>query len=179
MTTNFDDLYDLYRDAIVRYCTWKCRDSEVGADLAQETFLRFWQCMQRQEKILHQRAYLYRIAHNLFLDHVRRKKEVSLDELLDVGFEPSVDPWQRTYNQLESERPLEKMKTMAGPQRKVLHQRFMMGLAPSEIAALTGETSNAVSVRIHRGLKDLRFLLKDDGHRNSYSIRRGTLKARA
>jgi len=161
MTHDFTTTYDLYRAAILRYCLGKCRDREVGQDLTQETFLRFWLCLERKENILNARALLYRIAYNLFVDHVRRKKEVSLDQLLETGFEPSIDPWQKTYSHLEAEKPLRELRKMPTLYRQVLHRRFIQGLPPSEIASLTGETSNTVSVRIFRGLKTLRLLLEN------------------
>lgn len=162
MLHDFTAIYDLYKDAIFNYCVWKCRDRETGLDLTQETFMRFYLCLQRNEKILHPRAFLYRIAHNLFVNHVRRKKEASLDQMLETGFEPANDPWQETYSRLDAERPLRTLATMSNPQREVLHYRFLRGLGPAEIAAMTGETSNTVSVRICRGLKQLRFLLEDE-----------------
>ncbi len=159
MMDDFTALYDLHKDAIFRYCLWKCRDRNASLDLTQETFLRFWMCLQREESILHARAFLYRIAHNLFVNHVRRKKETSLDQLLETGFEPAVDPWHYTYSQLDSEKPLKELDNMPIPYRHVLHQRFILGIAPAEIARRTGETANVVSVRIFRGLKNLRLRL--------------------
>lgn len=160
-TDDFTPTYDLYGDAIFRYCLWKCRDREVGQDLTQETFLRFYICLQREEQIRHAHAFLYRIAHNLFINHVRRKKEASLDQLLETGFEPTIDPWHETYSHLDAERPLKVLGKMQKPYKQVLTRRFIQGLAPAEIATMTGETSNTVSVRIFRGLQHLRFLLED------------------
>ncbi len=160
MLDDFTATYDLYQEAIFRYCMHKCGDRDTGKDLTQETFMRYWLCLQRNEPIEHPRAFLYRIAHNLFIDHVRRKKEASLDQLLEVGFEPSIDTWHETIGHLDAERPLAKMKKMAKVYRQVLQKRFMQGLTPANIAKLTGETTNVVSVRIFRGLKQLRILLK-------------------
>ena len=162
MIVDFTATHDLYHASIFRYCLSKCRDHAVGQDLTQETFLRFWICLQRKEQILNTRAFLYRIAHNLFIDHVRRKKEASLDQLLETGFEPTIDPWQKTFSHLDAERPLKKLAIIRKPYRKVLHHRFILGLAPREIASMTGERTNTISVRIFRGLKVLRLLLEDD-----------------
>ncbi|NOS67442.1 MAG: RNA polymerase sigma factor [Candidatus Peribacteraceae bacterium] len=159
---DFTSLYDLHFDEVFRYCFWKCRDREIGMDLTQEAFLRFWICIQRKQDILHARAFLYKIVHNLFVDHVRRKKESSLDQLLETGFQPSTDPWHTTNNQLDAARPMQKLHAMDKPFKNVLQRRFILGQTPAQIAALTGETSNTVSVRIFRGLKHLRVLLKQE-----------------
>lgn len=157
--TDFTALYDLYSAPIFRYCLSHSRDPEIGQDLMQETFLRFWLCIQRNEPILLARALLYRIAHNLFIDYVRRKKEASLDEYLEKGFEPTVDPWQQTYSRLDAEKPLRKLRDLPHEYKEVLQRRFLQGLPPAAIAASTGESANVVSVRIFRGLKQLRLQL--------------------
>ncbi len=161
MIHDFTATYTLYEDAIFRYCSWKTRDREVGRDLTQETFLRFYLCLERKEHILLPRAFLYRIAHNLFINHVRRKKEVSLDQLVENGFAPVTNPWHETHSHLDAQRPLQKLATLPRTYRQVLTRRFIQGLAPAEIATMMGEKSNTVSVRIFRGLKHLRGLLKE------------------
>ncbi len=159
MSYDFTALHDLHRTAILRYCVWECRDKEVGQDLAQETFIRFWHCLERHDEILHVKAFLYRIAHNLIVDHVRKKRETSLDQLLEKGFEPTIDPWHQTCSRLDMEGPLKQLSELPSAYRHVLHSRVVLDLPPAEIAARTGETSNAVSVRLFRGLKRLRSLI--------------------
>ena len=161
MTADFLPIYDLYHEAILRHCTWKSRDADVGRDLTQETFLRFYICLQRDTKILNPRAFLYRIAHNLFINHVLKKRAESLDQLMEKGFEPTIDPWHQTYSLLDAERPLQKLHSMPRHFKQVLTRRFIQGLGPAEIAAVTGESANTVSVRIFRGLRHLRGLLDD------------------
>jgi RNA polymerase sigma-70 factor (ECF subfamily) len=161
MINDFLTIHHLYQDAIFRYCSRRCSDREIAKDLTQDTFLRFWICMERHDEILHVRAFLYRIAHNLIIDHARRKKEASLDQLLEEGFAPAIDPWHQTYSRLDAERPLRKLRGMKAPFRQALYRRFILGLPPLEIAVLTGETPNTVSVRITRGLRHLRDLLQD------------------
>ena len=161
MTNDFLATYDLYQDAIFRYCSRRCSDREVAKDLTQDTFLRFWVCLERKDEILHARAFLYRIAHNLIIDHARRKREASLAQLLEEGFEPAIDLWHQTYSRLDARRPLQKLHKMKACYRKVLHRRFILGLPLAGIANMTGETSNTVSVRITRGLRQLRTLLQD------------------
>jgi RNA polymerase sigma-70 factor (ECF subfamily) len=157
---DFTAKYDLYHKDIFRFCMHKSRDHEIGQDLMQETFMRFLVCLQRKEEILNTRAFLYRIAANLFIDHVRRRKTSSLDALQEAGFEPTVDPWSHIYNRLDAERLLKKLVHKQRPYRKLLHQRFILGMPPAEIGRATGETSNAVSVRVFRGLKQLRVLTR-------------------
>lgn len=156
MSADFTATYHLYSAAILRYCLWKSRDQESGQDLMQETFLRYWLCLQRKEVIIHARAFLYSIAHNLILDQVRKKKDASLEGLLEEGFEPGIDLWHQTQSRLDVERLLKTIGPARSSGRQLLQKRFMQGLTPAQIAADMGLTPNVVSVRIFRELKALR-----------------------
>jgi RNA polymerase sigma-70 factor (ECF subfamily) len=160
MTHDFTAIYELQNQAIYRYCLTRCRDREVAEDLVQITFLRFWLCLEREDTIINARAFLYRIAHNLIIDFVRKKKLVSLDQLLEAGFEPATDPWHVTHSRLDAEKVFKKLSTMHDSYKDALHRRYLRGLQLSDLAAITGETTNTISVRIFRGLKNLRALLQ-------------------
>jgi RNA polymerase sigma-70 factor (ECF subfamily) len=63
-------LFLAHRRELEAYLTDRLRDREIAADLVQETFLRF---TEQGAAVIHDRAYLYRTAHNLAVDHVRRR----------------------------------------------------------------------------------------------------------
>lgn len=160
MFEDFTATYDLYQAAIFRYCCWKSHDREIARDLTQETFLNFWMYLQSKKQIVHTRAFLYRIAHNLFITHVRKQREIaSLETLLETRYEPSNDPWQQTCSRLDAERAINKLGKTHYSYNRVLHYRFVMGLAPAEAARITGETPNMIAVHTFRGLRYLRLLL--------------------
>lgn len=64
-------LFLAHRRELQRYLTERLHDRELAADLMQETFLRFAE-QSSGPAIAHDRAYLYRTAHNLVVDHARR-----------------------------------------------------------------------------------------------------------
>src|SRR3989338_7156021 len=84
----FLESFDLYSDAIYRFCVVKTSDTELAQDLTQETFSRYWQALRQGKSMEHTRAFLYTIAQNLVIDWYRKKKSMSLDALASVGFEP-------------------------------------------------------------------------------------------
>lgn len=153
--------FDQYIDAIFRFVYLKTGDRDLSKDLAQETFIRYWQCLAKGDEVEHERALLYRIAGNLVIDHSRKKKALSLDMLLEKGFEPSFDPVHQTGAKIELERVFKVLHKIAEPYRSTIVWRCVEGLEPAEIAKITGETSNVISVRIHRGLKQLQTFLND------------------
>lgn len=153
--------YDDYSDAIFRHCYYRVFDRERGKDLMQETFMRAWQYLQKGENVLNMRAFLYRIANNLIVDESRKKKEASLDKLQDEGFDPGIDETQKMHNRIEHSRVVDSMRDLDDSYRDILVLRYMKDLSPSEIANATGESANTVSVRIYRGLKQLRSMLAE------------------
>lgn len=69
------------------YLTRKLRDADTAADLTQETFLRFAEQSRCNSiagitaGITHERSYLYRTAHNLAVDYIRREKSRKTDRM--------------------------------------------------------------------------------------------------
>lgn len=165
------ELYDQHQVAIFRFCFWKCRNRETAHDLTQETFLSFLKTLRSNEKeIANPRAFLYRVANNLFIDHVRRKKEASLDQMLEKGFQPMCNPWNQIYGTLDAERTIKQLSLLQPSYKEVLHQRFIVGLAPAEIGELMNESSNTISVRIFRALQQMRVSMEKPPRRSPEAL---------
>ena len=81
-------LFLAHRHEVHAYLTRKLRDAETAADLTQETFLRYAEhtCGRLATVVTHQRSYLYRTAHNLAVDHMRREIRERTDALSDGEF---------------------------------------------------------------------------------------------
>lgn len=146
--------YDQYADEIYRFCLFKVSDAERAQDFTQDVFTRFWQSM-RDDSVEYPRALLYTIARNRITDWYRKKKEQSLDVLQDEGFDV-VGARRADIEQLaEHEEVLRAVDELDEPSRESILMRFMEGLTPTEIADITGETPNVISVRINRAIKKL------------------------
>jgi RNA polymerase sigma-70 factor (family 1) len=72
-TAAFKTLYYRYYDALYQFLYSKSRSAELSKDLIQEVFTRIWQTRERINPEQSIKAYLYRIANNLTIDHVRKK----------------------------------------------------------------------------------------------------------
>lgn len=73
-------LYLMHGRAVQDYLTHKLHDSATAADLAQETFLRVAQAGD-DTAIRDDRSYLFRTAHNLAIDHIRRVRRRRTDHV--------------------------------------------------------------------------------------------------
>ncbi len=152
--------YDEHADAIFRHCYFRTFNRELGKDLLQETFLKVWEYMQKGQQIDNMRAFLYRIANNLIIDHVRKHKEMSLEALQEAGFDPTGENENSVTANLEEQRILSVIGELSPENKELIIMRFIDGLKPQEIGELLGLAPNTVSVKIHRALKDLKSLLR-------------------
>ncbi|MDO8649011.1 MAG: RNA polymerase sigma factor [Candidatus Peregrinibacteria bacterium] len=157
----FAAAYDKYAEPIFRHCYFRTFNRERGKELMQETFMRVWEYIQKGHDIETEQAFLYRTANNLIIDEARRRskrKEESLEALQEEGFDIGTDEDEQTMQRKVDERNvLSIIRKIDQPYRDTLILRFVDGLTPAEI---TGESANVISVRLNRGLKKLRTLLK-------------------
>ena len=162
----FIAVYDRYADDLFRFCILKVSSRVVAEDLTQEVFMRFWQQVRGGAEIDNERALLYTIARNLVIDWYRKKKEQSLDVMTEAGFEFASDDYRTIEQHAEVREVLDVVRDLDEPSREALTLRFVDGLSPKDIAEITGETANAVSVRINRALKKVQDHLHTHDNRN-------------
>ena len=160
MRPDFLKAYDEFADAIFRHCYFRVSDRDKAKDITQETFLRAWEYMEKGNEINSMRSFLYRVANNLIIDEMRKKKTVSLEKLQDEGFDPSFDGKEKTERQAQTRELLALLTHLEAPYRDVITMRYVNDMSPKEIAEILEESENAVSVRIHRGIQKLRVLFE-------------------
>ncbi len=155
----FLEVYDRYASDIYRFCVLKVSSAEVAEDLTQEVFMRFWQTLRDGEKAYNERALLYTIARNLVIDWYRKKKETSLDGLAEAGIDFPSEDHLHVEDKARSREVLAVMHQLDDASREALTLRYVEGFSPSDIAELTGESPNVISVRIHRAVKKVQDLI--------------------
>ena len=161
----FIKAYDQFADAIFRHCVFRVSDREKAKDLAQGTFVRVWDYMSQGKEIDNMRAFLYRIANNLIIDEYRKKKDESLDRMRDEeGFDIGTESMRDIETKDEHAQTLALLECLPDKYREALVMRHVDGLSVKDIAHLTHETENVISVRIHRAIEKLKILTEDQHH---------------
>ena len=94
---NIRALFLAHRRELHAYLTRKLRNADTAADLTQETFLRFAECRDGDPRtgVVNERSYLYRTAHNLAVDHLRRERRRKTDSsqsAIDAALDESPSP---------------------------------------------------------------------------------------
>ena len=152
----FAQAYKEYKDAIFRHCYFHVFDRELALDFVQETFIKTWEYIAAGNDVENMRAFLYKVATNLVYNHTRKKKESSLEALMEGGFDPGEEDPALHRDRREEQYVLQVLARLREPFRTAVSLRYIEGLQPVEIAEITGEKVNTVSAHITRGLKQLR-----------------------
>lgn len=159
----FVETYNREADSIFRFCLLRTSDREMALDFTQDTFMRFWKCLAASQDIKNHRTFLFTIARNIIIDWYRKKKPYSLDALMENAGEarPSLVlvAVENTETEVEAEFLIRKIAELPEPYSNAVYLRCVEELKPREIAEVLGESANVISVRISRGLEQLRRLL--------------------
>ncbi len=160
--TAFGALYEEYAPGIARFLGRKLagRDEEVE-DLTAEVFVKAYQKLgQYQARGRPFSAWLYRIARNHLIDHLRalpRRAACSLDEGAEV---PELAAGRALDRALDQQVLGPALAGLTAQQRRAVELRFLEGLSIAETAALMGCSEDAVKKLQSRGLVSLRRLLE-------------------
>ena len=106
------------------------------------------------------KAFLFTTARNLVIDEYRKKKTVSLDALSDEGFDVRSDLHDNVADRIDGARAIAFLSAIPKMYRDAIYMQYVEGLSLKEIAEITGESENNISVRIHRGLQKLREVMR-------------------
>jgi RNA polymerase sigma-70 factor (ECF subfamily) len=121
--------------------------------------MRVWQHVAAGKDITHERAWLYRAAHNAFVNEIRNKKTIqSFDVIVeDTSFDVP-DESANTSASADHRELLSYLNQLKESYRQVLIMRYIDDLSVVEIAGILDEHETNVSMRIKRALDKLRTL---------------------
>lgn len=141
-----------------------CGDSDLAADLTQETYQKAWGALAGFDGRSQLFTWLYRIAYTTFLNHVRRPRRMtSLDEpdAIDVRDEsPRVD--DVIADQEEAGRLRKAVMQLPEDLRFTVTAHFWGGLPVKEIAQIENITTVAIRKRLHRAFSILEGILDEE-----------------
>ena len=168
------ELYDRHHSLILRYLWSRTGDMHLAQDLCGEVFERMITSLGRyRSRGIPFRAWLYRIAHNLAVDHIRKASRYSqvpleqADNLLEQGhvstpMERVPMPEKQVQDRLTAERVQSALQALEPLQQNVVILRFLIGFSLKEAAATLGKSVPAIKSLQRRGLNALRMALRED-----------------
>jgi RNA polymerase sigma-70 factor, ECF subfamily len=156
----FGQLYERYFDKVYGYLSFKLGSAADAEDLTEQVFLKALESLGGYKWTgVPFQAWLFRIAHNLMVDALRRKgrrPSQPLDEALPVVDERrGVDPEAALEESVTREGLIEAVSRLTELQRQVIAYKFAGGLANAEVAQLMGKSEGAVKALQHAALTSL------------------------
>ena len=152
-----EDLYLLHFDRIYSYLHMSVGSRHDAEDLTTQTFVKMLEAIGRFKwRSVPFSAWLFRIAHNLAMDHFRSNRRWQPDEevLENVrGEETSAE--DQALASLGETSMLELIERLSPEQRQVLTLKFVFRFSNGEAASILGKTEGAVKSLQHRALASL------------------------
>jgi len=158
----FDTLYKRHRGALYRFILRAIKQRAAAEELFQEAWIRVIEARSRYAPQARFTTWLYTIAHNLLVDHWRRKglALVSLDAE-DVPSE-SANPARQAEGREALARFLQALEGLPAAQREAFLLHEEAGLSVVEIAKVTGAGEEAAKSRLRYAMAKLKAAV-DDG----------------
>jgi len=156
-----------YHYRLLRYLVYWTSRREQAEDLVQETWLRVLEHAGQYNGRLRFEPWLFSIARNLAIDHLRKQKkgsgkvsDVSGDEAgLNLPAPDFESPFLAAARSEDAQRIAAALGALEPIYREALLLRFQEDLSLAEIAQIAGAPIPTVSSRIHRGLAMLEAAL--------------------
>jgi RNA polymerase sigma-70 factor (ECF subfamily) len=152
-----EELYLIHFDRIYSYLHMSVGNRHDAEDLTTQTFLRMLESIKRfRWRSAPFSAWLFRIAHNLAMDHFRASRRWQPEE--DVPEPPGDEEPSAEAQALQAigrESMLELIEGLSQEQQQVLTLKFVFNFPNAEVATILGKTEGAIKSLQHRALVSL------------------------
>jgi RNA polymerase sigma-70 factor, ECF subfamily len=161
-------LVSQYQYRLVRYFIYLLGRQDDVDDLVQETWLRVIARGRSYDGQSRFEPWLFAIARNLAIDHLRKRKVFSLDSEEELApLDPpshTASPFEQAARTEDAQRLARSLQTLEPVYREALVLRFQEDLSLQEMAGVIGAPVSTIASRIYRGLATLRAQLEGGPH---------------
>jgi RNA polymerase sigma-70 factor (ECF subfamily) len=153
-------LYEEYYDKLAHYVYVHIGNKEEAEDIAGEVFLKALKSLKSyKEQGIPMQGWLFRIAHNLTVDYIRKadkRRTVPMDSVILIGEDNPVDAAEKN---IEFEQVTEAMKQLTTEQREVINLRFFGGLTSKEVGDILSKSDGAVREMQRAAIEKIRGIM--------------------
>mgnify|MGYP001158974950 FL=1 len=155
-------LYNHYFPRVYRYVATRLSSTEDAEDVTTEIFLRIIENLRTFSwRGLPFGAWVFRIARNEVVSHVRRQKvRTTTAQLTESIQDPTPDHVDAIVTAFTVATVREAAEKLPEAQRQVIALRFGAGLSVAETAQALGKTENNVKVLQHKAIAKLQVMVR-------------------
>jgi len=158
--TRLSGLYEEYYDKIARYVYVHIGNKEEAEDIAGEVFLKALKSLKSyREQGVPMQGWLFRIAHNLTIDYLRKMDKRRTVPIDSVVLRANGNPVDIAEINIDFERVTEAVKQLTTEQREVINLRFFGGLTSKEVGGVLGKSDGAVREMQRAAIEKLRGIM--------------------
>src|SRR5215216_3984630 len=152
-----EELYLLHFDRIYSYLHMSVGNRHDAEDLTTQTFLKMLESIGKfRFRSAPFSAWLFRIAHNLAMDHFRAARRWQPEEEVpEPPGQEGLSAEEEALHEIGRASMLELIDDLSPEQRQVLTLKFVFNFGNSEVATILGKTEGAVKSLQHRALVSL------------------------
>lgn len=159
-----NQLYNEYSDHVFHFVYYKVRNKALAEDITQDTFIKAYKNINTLHTISKAKSWLFSIARNLVIDHVRRESLLKIISIpINIIKSPTESP-ESEHDKKERNKELfcalYKLKPIY---RDIIYLRFIEELSIKETAEVLNIKESKVRVDQHRGIKELKLILNKEG----------------
>lgn len=156
----FAHIYETHLTPLYRYIYVRLGNREEAEDIAQETFLKAYQALDRFEVTRDNfLPYLFTVARNLLINR-SKKKRPDIMPAFELDREPGVEKTSTFAEQRELIETLRgALDTLSDTEREIIELRFFAERTYAEIAITCDKREDAVRQHVARGLKKMRIVM--------------------
>ena len=140
----FEAIVDRYQGRLLGFCRQMLGSTEDAEDVLQEVFVNAYRAMLADEREINLRPWLYRIARNRCLNHLRKPTADAQESMDMVPVVDAASTAERVHNREEFRQILSDVNKLPETQRSALLLREMDALSYEEIAAAMDTTVPSV-----------------------------------
>lgn len=156
----FAQLYENHFDKIYRYVVLRIGNKTEAEDMTQQVFLNALRSVSTFKwKGVPFSSWLFRIAHNLVVDYMRKEKRQTIVCLDESMVSSDCGPQLLAEQKLDTEQLIRATQKLTAAQREVISLRFAGGLSVAEAAKVMGKSEGAVKALQHSAVINLRKAL--------------------
>lgn len=168
------EIYDRHAQTVYNLIMRIVREQTAAEDLLQESFWQVWEKASTFEGSGVAGAWIYRIARNKSLDHLRRQKtrpaptQKPISDTIGLG-EPAKNV-NLTSVEIEVEQTLQRervqnaLASIPPEQRQCLELAYFDGMSQRQIAEYTDTPLGTIKTRVRQGLKKVERILRAVGY---------------
>jgi len=157
----YEQIYDAYVDSIFSRCLYILGDKDIAEEATQDTMVKVYYALGRFEGRSSLKTWMYRIATNHCFGVLKKRRELSYEELSEEGAQFEND--ENIYETLADQSQVTDVLSLLSKDiRAILLLKYVDGYSYQEVAVISQLSPSAVKMRIHRAKQEI-TALKNQG----------------